>query len=386
MKKMNFVLNITMAAVLALTLTAGCEKKEKDGGTDGKTPVTTAVDDPVWIKVNGNEITKSSIQGEIDAITKQLESQMIPPEQMESAMVRVKHDAMLMSVQMAILDMEVTKLGLKPDPVKVEEELQNIKRNMPDGQFQTILDEMGFTEDKVREDIGKQFTYQEYLEKAVVVEPPPDELIEQVYEGSKAQMSEPAKAVTKNIVLTVNPSMDEETKQKKKEQAETIRKRIVNGEDFDAVAKEVSEVPARNEDGNEIFTKGQMPGEFDDVVFNLKPDELSKVFETPIGYHIVKLVEIIPEGPKSLEEVRDQIIEFLENETRKKSMQEHINTLVNNAEVEYIEPLPSLQDDMMKKMMESMPPPEDTTEPEETIPDMDGSDSKPTMHEGNTHD
>ncbi len=386
MKKKNFILSIIMTAALALIFLAGCDTKDKTDGTD--TGGTTAVpaDDPVWIIVNGVEITKSSIQTEIDTLNKQLEGQQIPPEQMDGIVVRIKHDAMMMNVQKALLDQESAKLGITPDPIKVEEELKHIKQNMPDGQFQTMLTEMNFTEEKIREDIGKQFVYMEYLVKAVKVEPPPEELVMQVYEGAKSQMNQPARAVTKSIVLMVDPSLDDEIKNKKKDQATELRKRIVGGEDFDAVAKESSDVPTRNAEGTETFQKGQMPGEFDEVVFNLKPDELSKVFETPLGYHIVKLVKIMPEGPQPFEEVHDQIVEYLENETKKNSIQTHIKEMVDSAKVEYIEPLPSLQDEMMKKMMESMPKPEDNKTPEETAPDTDGSDAKPTMHEGHTHD
>ena len=71
----------------------------------------------------------------------------------------------------------------------------------------------------------------------------------------------------------------------------TIRERIVKGEDFAAVAKVVSEDPGSASEGGDLGWTG--PGtfvpEFEQVLQELKPDEISQPFHTQFGWHIVQL-------------------------------------------------------------------------------------------------
>ena len=72
----------------------------------------------------------------------------------------------------------------------------------------------------------------------------------------------------------------------------TIRDRILKGEDFAAVAKVVSEDPGSASEGGDLGWTG--PGtfvpEFEQVLQNLKADEISQPFHTQFGWHIVQLL------------------------------------------------------------------------------------------------
>ena len=72
-----------------------------------------------------------------------------------------------------------------------------------------------------------------------------------------------------------------------------IRKAIVdNGKSFDTQARINSDDPGSAKDGGRIkATRGMMVPQFEATVFSLKEGEISQVFETDYGYHIVKLLE-----------------------------------------------------------------------------------------------
>jgi parvulin-like peptidyl-prolyl isomerase len=72
---------------------------------------------------------------------------------------------------------------------------------------------------------------------------------------------------------------------------ETIRTQIINGAPFEDVAKTISECPSGKKGGDlGEFTRGKMDKAFEEVAFKLKGGELSHVFETKFGYHLVKVV------------------------------------------------------------------------------------------------
>lgn len=79
----------------------------------------------------------------------------------------------------------------------------------------------------------------------------------------------------------------------KKAKLEGIRERIVKGEDFAALAKEFSDCPSGARAGGDLgeFGRGMMVKEFEDVAFSLPVGEVSPVFKTPFGWHIVKVTK-----------------------------------------------------------------------------------------------
>lgn len=107
-------------------------------------------------------------------------------------------------------------------------------------------------------------------------------------EGNERIMENQVRA--RHILLKPNEIMDDAvTRQRLSE----IRTDIINGDDFGAIAKAVSEDPGSAVEGGALGWSG--PGtfvpEFEQVLDSLGPNEISEPFRSPFGWHIIELLE-----------------------------------------------------------------------------------------------
>ena len=94
--------------------------------------------------------------------------------------------------------------------------------------------------------------------------------------------------------------------------------------------------PDRPDNGGELgfFPRGQMVPEFEEVVFALRPDAISGVFETRFGLHIAQVTERREAVPCSLSQVREAIIRELQEQTRQKALEKFIDGEKSKAVIE----------------------------------------------------
>ncbi|MFN2260666.1 MAG: peptidylprolyl isomerase [Psychroflexus sp.] len=90
-------------------------------------------------------------------------------------------------------------------------------------------------------------------------------------------------------ILFKIPQHEEDTIQVYKK-AQSIKKRIENGEDFEKLAKEYSEDPSVKMNGGDMnwFNAFKMVYPFENAVYNMEVDEISKPVRTQFGYHIIQ--------------------------------------------------------------------------------------------------
>ncbi len=73
-----------------------------------------------------------------------------------------------------------------------------------------------------------------------------------------------------------------------------IRQRILDGEDFDKVARATSDDPSVKRNGGDLgwFTVFRMVLPFEDAAYNTQVGEISMPFRTQFGYHILKIQDV----------------------------------------------------------------------------------------------
>ncbi len=73
----------------------------------------------------------------------------------------------------------------------------------------------------------------------------------------------------------------------------SYRDRIVGGASFEALARQFSQDPGSAASGGDLgyFQRGQMVAPFEEAAFALQPGELSDVVTTPMGLHLIEVVD-----------------------------------------------------------------------------------------------
>ena len=120
-----------------------------------------------------------------------------------------------------------------------------------------------------------------------------------------------------HIFLRVQQSASVEEQNKAKERIDSAYNALKGGADFAALAKEISQDPQSAVRGGTLPWLGpnQTVKEFEDVAYGLQKGEMSEPFLSPVGYHIVKMLDRKP--LESYAELQPNILKFLESQGMK---------------------------------------------------------------------
>ncbi|MWV12460.1 peptidylprolyl isomerase [Pseudomonas sp. R-28-1W-6] len=136
------------------------------------------------------------------------------------------------------------------------------------------------------------------------VEVKDDELQEQ-YQKEIAGLGEQRQAA--HILLEVNDKLSDE---QAKAKLEDVRKRLQQGEDFAALAKELSQDPGSAANGGDLGYAG--PGVYDpafeEALYALKQGEVSAPVRSEFGWHLIKLLGVQAADVPSFDSLKDKLV------------------------------------------------------------------------------
>ena len=149
--------------------------------------------------------------------------------------------------------------------------------------------------------------------------------------------------------IVKKPKITEETKKEVKNRLAKIKERIINGEDFSALAVMYSE-DASSKKGGELgfYGRGELYPEFEVVAYNLKENELSDIVETKAGYHIIQLIKRKGEEVNVRHILLKPKLSIEESINVKMSLDSIYNMLVNKT-ISFDEAIQKYSDDISKQ-------------------------------------
>jgi peptidyl-prolyl cis-trans isomerase C len=151
-----------------------------------------------------------------------------------------------------------------------------------------------------------------------------DEALQAAYDAAVAGM-EPATEWNASHILV-------ETE----EEAQAVVERLNAGEDFAAVAQEVSTDPGSGPQGGELgwFGAGMMVPEFEQGVAGLEAGQVSAPVQSQFGWHVIRLNETRQQELPALDQVRGE----LEAQIQQEAIEAHLQELEAQGQVTRPEP------------------------------------------------
>ena len=158
-----------------------------------------------------------------------------------------------------------------------------------------------------------------------------DEAMHKVYDDAVKQMGEQQEVHARHILIRAAAG-DDKASAAAKAKIEAIIARLKKGEDFEKVAKEVTEDPSGKANGGDLgyFTKEQMVPEFSDVAFKLDKGQISEPVKTQFGWHVIKVEDKRVKPAPTFDQVKPQIEQFV----TRKAQAELVQSLRASAKIE----------------------------------------------------
>lgn len=131
--------------------------------------------------------------------------------------------------------------------------------------------------------------YKEQLAKPYLIDKEKqNQLVKEAYERMQYEVR------ASHILIKLNQDATPEDTTEAYEKALEIRRRILNGENFEVVARGSSDDPSVKNNGGDLgyFTVFQMVYPFETAAYTTKINDVSMPVRTRFGYHIVKVVDI----------------------------------------------------------------------------------------------
>lgn len=229
------------------------------------------------------------------------------------------------------------KSGYSIDDESVTGEIASIKEQFGSTEeYEAALEAQGFTEEVLEREIRKGLTIERMLETTITSKiAVTDEEIAEFYSAHPEYFQTPESVTASHIIITVDPEDSDQAKEEAREKIEAIRQELVNGADFAAVAREKSQGPSAPSGGSlGTFTRGQMVAPFEEAAFALEPGELSDIVLTEFGYHVILVEEKLPAETMPIEEVSNQIREYLLSVATQEGTDKLIDDLRADAAIE----------------------------------------------------
>lgn len=347
--------SLFIIAIASIAFCAGCSKESSAAPGAEEIDLTQVPDlfenplqpnplapqpEDVIATVDGQDITHGEIMQAVQNTMQQLSRQM-PPQQLSQMYGQIYKNMTDQLIANVLITEAAENSDLTVSDEELNEELDKIRASAPEGKtLEEALAENNIDFAEWKENLRTQLLIGKFVEgkTADIAEATPAE-VATFYQENIDQFKAPESVEASHILLSFTEDDTDDTKAEKKAKLEKIKADIDAGASFEEQAKANSDCPSSQREGSlGSFGRGQMVPEFEEAAFSQEVGTISDIVETQFGYHLIKVTDHQPESTRTLEEVTEQLQNYLTSQKKQKALIAYIDTLREKADIVMHEP------------------------------------------------
>ena len=235
-----------------------------------------------------------------------------------------------------LLVLKAKAVGIKISEKMLLEKLRKVKAKFKsDSIFEHRLSDRGMTVDQYKQELEIDMYMDQLIKKEIEPKIKITEKDSQAYYNQNKSKFETQEKVRASIMLLrFNPKKGKAGEQAVLKKFESILKQLKNGADFGALAQQHSQDSLASKGGDlGFFTQKQMLPAFSSRAFKMKVGEVSEIFRTGHGFHVIKVTDRKPGGLSSFATEKEKIQKFLANKKISQATRDYIENLRKEAKI-----------------------------------------------------
>ena len=325
--------------LVAALAVAGCGKKEAQTVQPGKLGEEVAV----WVDQTG--ITGAQIQREASRLYSHVPKDL-PADQIPVVQARLLNQAIDNLVIRQLVRAEMERSGTIISRDELEKGKQDLEKALGPGNSLTMLladanVPMEELETNLKLDIFKNKMTKDQLKAAV--DAVTEDKAREYYDANPKEFTIPAGRKVAHILIRAPAGASEELKAEARAKAEAIHKELLEGADFAKLAAEKSECLSRSHGGElGVIPRGREAKSFEDAVYGQEIGAIGEVVESPVGFHVIKVLGEQDEQKIPFDEVKERLLNVLKARAQQVVAADYVKGLRERATIKFDGPLANL--------------------------------------------
>lgn len=295
------------------------------------------VADRIVAVVNDEVITQSELNGAFEPYQAKIETSYSGAGR-DKALTEARETLLNRMIDNLLLEQQARKARIVIQDEEVNNAIKDLlaRRKISQDDMLKALEQEGTTLEAYKKGVLDQLMrirlIQREIKSQVAVS---DEEIGEYYSKHREEYEGKDAVRIKQILLPLPKGDDPAAKEKLRADAGAIHKRLMAGEPFDLLSGRYSQGPAAAAGGDiGYIEKGLILREVEEVAFSLPLNQISGIIESPVGFHIIQVIDRRGGGIKSIESVRGEIREKIDQEKMEKKFGEWLDNLRMRSHIE----------------------------------------------------